>query len=318
MRFNRNPKKITQKEQATKSAFESLDYLYRTIMSLEVKDPYSIKLLALELRKLLTDNKKIDNKTISVFDYVFDSPKFPEVYSVEDRIEGDTLLKDEALKNNDRFEEIGLDHTLVQKGVNFASSLASLDGVYKPVIKPRKFVSSREWLSTNVLVLSNEGQEAKFISIENIIKDIGNKESAHIDVDFVKRENQRYSLLERLDERYDIVIGLVELVLATFDNIMRVNRLSIISLDLEKTGGVVRYKEYVKDNPIRMDYFISFYGGRVNAGGVFSYARLRAIRPNEQVRIFGYGDDFSVCVDDENQIYMNNKGQKTIISKIDN
>lgn len=260
MKFNRKPKKLGRKEQATKSAIESLEYLYRTITDLEEKDPYSIKLLALELRKLITDTKKIDGQYTSIFDYVFSNPKFPEVFSVEDRIKADSLF------NNNAMQEIGLNEDVLKTEVNFASSMVSHDGICKPVIKPSKFVSSRDWLSTNVLVLSNEGGEASFISIENIIKDIGNKENAHIDVDFVTKTNQRYSLLERLDERYDIVIGIVEVALALYDSITKKIRFSMLSLRQEKTEGIVRYKQYVENNPLRMDYFISFNSEKFNGG----------------------------------------------------
>lgn len=304
MKFNRKPKKIDKKEQATQNSIASLEYLYRSIINFEGIDAYSIKLLALELRKLLTDKKEIDGKYISIFDYVFENPKFPEIFSIEDRILSNQMF------NNNAEEEIGLDKDIIKRGINFASSMASFDGVYKPVIKPNKFVSSKEWLSTNVLVLSNEDSNANFISIENIIKDIGNKESAHLDIEFITKKNQRYNLLERLDERYEIIIGFVEVILALYDSLTKNVRFSMISLTDKKTEGVVRYKQYIKDSPIRMDYFISFNNETVYGGALLSYSLLRPIKTNENVSIFGYGDDFSVCINENNQLYINSKGQK--------
>jgi hypothetical protein len=289
---------------------ESLEYLYRTITSIDRTDGYAIKQLALELRKLLTDRKEINGKRLSLFDVAFDCPQFPVIYTIQDRVS--SAYEDD--KNH--YIELGVSESSILELMTFGTSLSKANGIYKPVLKVGEFQSLSEWLKSQILVLSNEGNGNCYITIENVIKDIGNKEAAHIDVEFVGKPNQRYTLLERLEERYEIVLGLIEVVLAVYESTVKKIRFKIHRTTEDQKESRLEYRDYNNNDPLLLEHFFTFNGPEGFPGMSISYSLLRLIEKDEEVHLFSFGDDFSLKVNDEHYLYIDNKGDKIVLSKV--
>lgn len=314
MKFNLKPQEHNEEEKFAKirdEVFGSLEFFYRTISNLEKIDGFTIKKLAVELGKLLTDKKKIGKEYLCLFDYVLSNPKFPVIYSIEDRLAENYLI------NNDFFQnELNLDFETYQQSITFATSLSNRNGIYAPIMKYQKFTTLEDWLKTNVLILSNENKENKFISVENIIKDIRNKEGAHIDIEFYDKQNQRYSLLNRLDERYEIIIGLTEIVLVVYESIIKRNPLRFKQIKLNDDECIIRYRYYKTDNPLILNHFCTFKANDLPGAFDISYELTREIKDNETVNIFGFGDTLSLKIDSDKNLYIDVFGEKNIITKV--
>lgn len=280
MRFDTRRPVQEKKKYLNSHLHDSIEFMKEVVELTSIHHHRVIRRLATELHKIFVEKKQKNENGdfVSLWTYVFSDLEVPQVLSIENLL---------AQEGKDLSEVSGVEN--LNPATFFATSLKISDGAYKPVISLNKKTNVESFLATNILRLPKaEGTGYENFSVQKFISLIRNKETAHVDSTmFESEKNDPFSILEKFDQRYLVVLGLAEFAIAVSE-IYSGRSVSYIIEDSKETGHV-RIKEYDRD-PIG-ETFPSFVAK--NSEGMpcasVSFQLYRELYPGEKFHILSTG-----------------------------
>jgi len=291
MKFNSNEVNLNKEQYINLRLKDSLEYMKEVIDITSISHERIIRRLATELYTIFIDKKHLDSngKKHALWTYVFEDLDVPEILSVQSLIHDSV----DAVQQSGHRNVATLD-----RETYFATSLKLSDGAYKPVIINNRRVSVETFLSTTVLRLpkqSNRGHTN--FTVKDIVNLIRNKESSHLISNL--KDSDPFLLLEKLRERYLIILGLVEYTIAVSELYTKQSKCYFIKDDNRYSH--ILYRRYIED-PCG-EVYPSFMFNQANGlpSSVMNFQLFRELRKGERFDLAGLGK-MNIYVNDQHKL----------------
>lgn len=317
MEFDRKKLNKSQDEIVSEKANEIVNYLRRSLTKLHSLDEGTVMRLALELRKLFLDKGYGDNKKQTLFGYIYGNCEVPSVISVNEVL--DNYWQGRPYTHAS-IPSIANKRKKLKSTVKFATSLVYAEGILKLKFRGLKLTTIEKWLSTPILILSEEDGIRLEYTIMDIISLISNKEIAHVDLDSFNKgdrlNSKKYQLLYKFSERFGIVIGIIELFLYMHACLINKRDLPITLMKCDADSHYIQWKRDKLVQPIILDKFIFMESSKDKRMMVsYTWSEEKNAHFPEPYIIFSLGG-LKISIDeDRNLILSDNKGLYEILGK---
>lgn len=257
--------------------YDSIEFMKEVIDLTSIKHHRIIKRLATELNKIFLElHKQTDKQKMSLWNSVFNNQLVPKILSIEEIFDVD-------------YQKFGFKSAnSIVDATFFATSLKLSNGAYKPVILTNEKISVADFLKTKILRLPKEGSGFKDFTVKDIILLMRNKETSHVDSkSLVQNSNDPFRILEKLDERYLIILGLVEFTIGVSE--IYTKQSCCYFIEDNKETCYVNIKDYI-ENPLGETFPTFIFNTDNGLPGVSSSFQLfRTPNKGENFHIFSTG-----------------------------